>query len=64
MFVFFLFSLKCMTDITGKNLHKTTNCCFQILVVKCDVLKDDNLELLVDKTLATFGQIDALVNID
>lgn len=38
--------------------------CFQILVVKCDVLKDDNLELLVEKTLATFGQIDALVKID
>jgi len=52
-----------MTNITATIHIKPLIVCFQILVVKCDVLKDENLELLVDKTLATFGQIDALVNI-
>ena len=34
----------------------------KILVVPCDVCKEDNLENLVKKTIEHFGQIDVLVS--
>ncbi|XP_076093516.1 L-xylulose reductase-like isoform X1 [Mytilus galloprovincialis] len=34
----------------------------KVLVVRCDVVKPDDLDNLIQLTLSTFGQIDALVN--
>jgi len=34
----------------------------QVLVVACDVRKDDEVQQLVDKTVAEFGRIDIMVN--
>eukprot|EP01147_Barroeca_monosierra_P009823 gene9823-2016_t len=51
-------------ECEGKSLEDTINARGdgKVLFVKCDVSKEDNLKVLVDTTVETFGRIDCLIN--
>ncbi|XP_055959528.1 uncharacterized protein LOC126823420 [Patella vulgata] len=49
-------------EATSKQCQDAGLAADSILIVQCDVSKDDNLENLVDTTIKTFGSIYGLVN--
>lgn len=53
----------CIADLNHETAEKIASTCSQeTMAVKCDVALRDDIQRVVDETLARFGRIDAIVN--